>query len=280
MDLSVMLVVLLAAAMHASWNALIKSGDDKLLEMSSIAAGGTLLAAIALPFLPAPKPAAYPYIAASAAIHIVYYWLLVSAYRAGDMGLTYPIMRGGGPLVVAVVGGPLIGEALSVGGWTGILLICGGVLALALGRGQSSGALAPVGFALANAVVIAFYTVVDGLGSRLSESPLAYVLWLRVFGSPALFVWVLATRPVGVIKAHAAARWRLGLAGGLASAATYFLVLWAMGHAPVAMVAALRETAIVFGAIIARVVLGERAGGLGLAATGVILAGAIALRLA
>lgn len=279
MDPIVMLVVLLAAAMHAGWNALIKSGEDKLLEMASIAAGGTLFAVVALPFLPAPKPAAYPYLATSGTIHIVYYWLLISAYRAGDMGLTYPIMRGGTPLVVAIVGGPLIGEHLGFGGWVGVFLLCGGVLALALDH-RCAGGMAPVGYALANAVAIASYTVVDGLGSRVSESAAAYVLWLRLLGGPALFLWVFATRPLAVVARHAQTRWQLGLAGGLASSTTYFLVLWAMGHSPVAMVSALREIAIVFGAIIARVVLGERASPLGLAATGVMLAGAIALRLA
>lgn len=282
MDASVMVVVLLAAILHAGWNVMIKSGEDKFLDTVAVATGGALWAMVFLPFLPAPTPTAWPYLVASAAIHVAYFGLVAAAYRAGDMGLTYPIMRGGAPLLVALVGGPMIGEALSPGAWLGVLLICGGVLALALGHRSAvtKPGLGPVGLALLNALVIAAYTIVDGIGSRLAGHAGTYVLWLFALNAPAMLGWAMLARPPGVLLDHARRRWRIGLFGGAASMLTYVLALWAMGHAPVATVAALRETSIVFAALLAVILLGERVGLARALAAGVVALGAISLRLA
>src|SRR6266487_2895678 len=133
-SLGVTLAVLGAALLHASWNVLVKSGADKELETINIALGSGLVALIAAPFLPAPAPASWPWVAGSAVVHILYFVFLAGAYRWGELSYTYPVMRGGGPMIVAVVGALALGEVLPLGKTLGIVLICAGVLAFASGR--------------------------------------------------------------------------------------------------------------------------------------------------
>lgn len=279
-----MLLVLLGAALHAGWNALVKSGADKLVDTVVVAAGAATLSAAALPFLPAPAPESWPCIAASALIHVAYFSLVAAAYQAGEMGLAYPLMRGTAPLMVALLGGALLGERLGAGALLGVLLISGGVLALALDRRPRAAGIAgspgrAVALALLNAVVIAAYTLVDGLGARLSGQPASYTLWVFLLTALPLLALAAARRP-GAFLARLGARWRTGLAGGGCTLASYALALWAMTQAPIAMVAALRETSILFGVAIATLVLRERSGWARHAAAGAIACGAAALRLA
>ncbi len=286
MPTDVMLLVLLGAALHASWNALVKSGRDKFLDTVLVAAGSAALAGAALPFLPVPAPASWPYIAASVAIHVVYFALVAAAYRTGDMGLAYPLMRGTAPLIVALLSGALLGERLGPGAWAGVALICGGVLGLAAARGglgaagaRRGPALAPVAFPLANAGVIAAYTLVDGVGARLSGHAAAYTLWMLLLTAPPLLVWAAVRRPRD-LRDQIRARWRLGLLGGACTLGSYTLALWAMTRAPIASVAALRETSILFGMALAALLLKERLGWIRHAAAVAIACGAAALRLA
>ncbi|WP_297858299.1 EamA family transporter [Elioraea sp.] len=282
MPFDVMLLVLVGAALHAGWNALVKAGGDKLVDTVAVAIGSALVAAVALPFLPLPARASWPCIAASAAIHLGYFVLVAAAYQAGEMSLAYPLMRGVAPLVVAATSGGLLGEELRPGGWVGIGLICGGVLALALpGHGPApAGArrVRAVALALANAVVIAAYTLVDGLGARLSGDPVAYTFWLLLLASPPLVLAVRARR--GGLAVKLIRRWRVVVIGGCCTAASYTLALWAMTQAPIAAVAALRETSILFGVALAAIVLRERPGWRRQAAATAIACGAAALRLA
>lgn len=273
-----MLLVLLGAALHAGWNALVKSGADKLLDTALVVAGSSALALLALPVLPLPAPESWPMLAASAVIHLAYFSLVAAAYRAGDMSLAYPLMRGTPPLLVALLAGTLLGEHLGPVGWLGVALVSGGVLAMALRRGARA-ETRPVALALANALVIAGYTLVDGLGVRASGHALSYTLWVFVL-SAALFLPVVAWRRPGALAAHLRGRWRIALGGGLCTLGSYAFALWAMTQAPIAAVAALRETSILFGVTLAAFALRERPGLARLAGAAAVAAGAAALRLA
>jgi drug/metabolite transporter (DMT)-like permease len=278
MPIEVMLPVLFGAALHAVWNALVKSGSDKLLDTALMVAFSALLSASALPFLAQPLAASWPMLGASAVIHLAYFSLVAAAYRAGDMSLAYPIMRGAPPLLVAVLAALFLGEALRPFGWLGVALVSGGIIALALRRGAVPQRLAAA-LALTNALVIVAYTIVDGLGARASGTPVAYALWTFVL-SAVLFLPVAALQRPGRLLPHLLLRWRLGLGAGLCTVGSYALSLWAMTQAPIAAVAALRETSILFGVGIAALLLRETPTRARLGGAALIAAGAAALRLA
>ncbi len=273
-----MLVVLFGALLHASWNVLAKSGGDPLIDTTVILIGGAVLAVLALPLLSLPAPASWPFIGASAVLQTGYFGLVVAAYRSGDMSLAYPLMRGTAPLLVALFSGAIIGETLSIGAMCGIAIICGGVLTMALAHRHSGADWRPIGFALANAVVIAGYTLVDGVGARRSGDAMSYTLAIFL-ASCLLFVpWVAWFRGAALV-AVLQRRWHLGLGGGACIVLSYGLALWAMTRGEIAPVAALRETSILFGLVLARVLLSERPGAARGAGGLLILAGAVVLRL-
>ncbi len=277
MSFSVFAIVLFAAALHASWNAVVKSGDDKVLTTIMVATSAAVAAATVLPFLAAPARPCWPYIASSVLIHVVYFALVASAYRVGDMGKIYPLMRGTAPFLVALASISVFGERLSVSAWIGVGLICVGIITM-VREGKSSD-MRGVHLALLNAVVIASYTVIDGAGTRLSGAPSAYAAWVFILTGIPLGAWALFTKReafVGVVRRQ----WRTGVFGGIATVLSYALVLGAMMTAPVAMVAALRETSILFGTAIAGIVLREHLGPARLIGAGLIGLGAVALRLA
>jgi phosphonate utilization associated putative membrane protein len=275
--------VLLGALLHASWNALIKSGDDKALDTALMHGLGL---AIALPLVAVaglPDRAAWPFLATSITVHLGYYITLAGAYKHGDLGLTYPVMRGTAPLLVALASGPLVGEALSTQAWASVLAVCTGVAAVGLSPGAVHGHPGKaLRFALANAAIIAVYTVVDGIGVRRSGNAVSYVAALFLFnGLPflALVIW-RRRRTLPVAWAYAARRWPVALCGAAASLASYGIALWAMTRASVALVAALRETSVLFATLIGALWLKERFGALRAAGTLLIVAGVIGLRLA
>ncbi len=276
MPTHVLLIVLFAAMLHASWNAIVKSGQNKLLEAAMVAAGAGLVSAFILPFLPAPAVASWPWLAASIVIHQLYFVMVAAAYRAGDMGHTYPLMRGSAPLIVALASAPLLGETLTVTSWAGIGLICSGILLLALhGKADHRATL----IALGNALVIALYTLVDGTGVRLSGHAPSYVLWLHLLAGIPLLVW-LWRRDAGSLVAQARTRGLLMLAGGACTVGSYGLALWAMTQAPLATVAALRETSVLFAVAISALILREGSGLRRLATGALVVAGAAALKMA
>ena len=276
----VVYIVLIAALMNASWNAIVKSGGDKLLTTVMITTAAACVAALALPFLPQPAPASWPFIGFTVLLQTLYYTLLVAAYRHGDMSHVYPIMRGAAPLMVAALSATLIGEAVSGARWLGIGLICGGVLGLALHRpGHSMTQRTATAFALGNACVIASYTLVDGLGARRSGAPAAYTLWIFLLNGSALLLLILIWRR-RAFAGYVRGRWLQAVAGGASTVGSYGLTLWAMTVAPVALVAALRETSILFATVISALMLKERVTLQRLACIVLIIAGALALRLA
>ena len=256
MPLEVTLAVLGAALAHATWNAMVKSSRDVLLDLALI----TFLAgAAAVPFLffiDVPAGAAWPYILASVVIHIAYYFALVGAYRAGDLSHGYPIMRGVAPLIVSVAALAWLGEAPQPSVWLGVLLICGGVLSIGFAGFHWRDSRVSTAWALGNALIIALYTLVDATGVRLSQSPAGYVLWLFVLDALPFPLLVLLSRKKE-FSTYAVRHWPRGLLGGVLSAGAYGVALWAMTRAPVAAVAALRETSVIFAALIGAWLLRE-----------------------
>jgi drug/metabolite transporter (DMT)-like permease len=277
---AVVAAVLFAALMHASWNALVKSRGDTFLATVLVVSGGGLLGAMALPFLPEPSSASWPFIAASSLAQVLYYALLVETYRGGEMSQSYPLMRGSAPLLVALANGPLTGERLDPLQWLAVALICGGILMLyASARATSPAARRSTGFALLTACMIASYTMIDGAGVRRSGAPAAYTIWIFLLSGLGLLAWALAWRGRALGR-FARANLHLVPVGGVTTLGSYGIALWAMTLAPVAAVAALRETSILFATAIAALVLRERVGPRRLAAVALVACGAVAMRLA
>jgi drug/metabolite transporter (DMT)-like permease len=278
MSLSVFAVVLFAAVLHAIWNAIVKGGSDKLLMTILVVSSSGGVAALTLPFLAAPAAASWPFLLASLVFQIIYFVLVARVYRAADMSQAYPLMRGTAPLLVSVASVALLHDHLSVVAWMGICSICVGTASLAW-TARAKGDLRGVGLALLNAVVIAAYTLIDGAGVRRSMAPAAYAAWLFLLTAIPLTGWVIAKKGT-LFRRYAAKHFRIGIIGGLGSCASYGLALWAMTQAPVAIVAALRETSILFATVIAALVLKERVSPQRVIAACVIAAGAAVLRLA
>lgn len=281
----VALAVLFGALLHASWNALIKSSTDKELDTALIHSLGFFVALPLLLFTGLPAMASWPYLLASMGVHIGYYVALAGAYRHGELGLTYPVMRGCAPLLVALSSHALIGESISPIAWAGVAAVCAGVVLLGLSPASLHASGGHRGkalrFALCNAAIIAVYTLVDGLGVRASGDAAAYVAALFLFdGVPYLLLVLWRRGPAGRPAAwrYMGGRWRIACLGTIASLGSYGIALWAMTRAPVAVVAALRETSVLFAALIGTLWLKERFGLQRALGTGVVVAGVMALR--
>ena len=270
--------VLFGALLHAGWNALVKSSTDKTLDTALIHLLGSVIAVPLVLVVGLPPLSAWPWLAASLVIHVAYYTALAGAYQHGDLGLTYPLMRGTAPMLVALSATLTLGETLSPLSWLGVLAISAGVLTLGLSK-QAFAAPKAVRFALVNAVIIAIYTVVDALGVRASGHALQYVATLFMLdGWPFALIVFLRRRGDGVLP-YARKRWPIALVGAVASLGSYGIALWAMTQAPVATVAALRETAVLFAVLIGAWFLRESFTPRRLIGAGVIVAGVMALRM-
>jgi drug/metabolite transporter (DMT)-like permease len=279
LSLAVMLLVLLGAALHATWNVIIKAGSDKQLDTLLVICGSAIIAPLAMPFVPPPAKASWPFLGASVAIHFAYFGLVALAYRTGDLSYAYPIMRGSAPPITAFVAAVTVREPLSIGAWVGIGLISAGILALA-GDSWRSGRFffTSTVSGLLNAVVIVAYTIVDGIGVRLSGNAPSYILWLFLLIPLPLLSLTLLTRP-RAFGAQFRLRWKAGFFGGVCTAASYGLALWAMTVAPIALVAGLRETSVIFGTVFACLFLKERFGVVRYVAAGLVTLGGIAIKL-
>jgi drug/metabolite transporter (DMT)-like permease len=280
MDLAVFLAVLAAAACNAGWNAVVKGGGDALVTAAIMSVCGGL---VSLPFLfvvGLPNAAAWPWVGASVVIHLVYFASLIEAYRHGDLGQIYPLARGGAPLMTGIASAIWVGEQLDAVAWAGLLLLVAGVLTLSLGRsGTGRFNARGVGFASMTAVTISAYSIVDGLGARASGNAASYTLFLFIGCAVVMALYAVARRGTSALAVDGR-RWRIGLFGGGMQVVSYGIVVWAMTVAPIALVAALRETSVLFGALIAIVILKERLhAGRAISAL-VIVAGIVALRLA
>ena len=248
-------LVLSAALIHAVWNALVKGASDRTITFALVMAGHTIPALIAAPFLPLPDPQTGVYLMASVLIHWAYYYLLVSAYRFGDLSLVYPIARGATPLLVALSAFFFINESLSLQGWTGLVLVSAGILALAVFSSQQEKPFMAVAYALATAMTIATYSVVDGVGIRLSSDPISYIVWLFILEG-VVFFFIVIPRKERLMQ-FSRNQIILGLMGGVLAGLAYGLVLYAKTMAPLGMVSALRETAVIFASMIGLFWFGE-----------------------
>ena len=272
------LLLLGAAALHAAWNAVVKAAPAQRTEVILVALAAALMAGSALPFLPLPARGAWPYLAASVLLQFIYFQLLGLIYRFGELSYVYPLMRGTAPLVTALAGTVAIGERLGDGGWAGVLLLSSGVLLLGIDNWRSRPIRGRVtGFGVLNACVIAGYTIVDGIGIRVSTTPWSYIAWLFFLNSAPLLLQNV--QQVQGLVQYAAARWRTVLLCGLFMVISYGIALWAMTLAPLAMVAALRETSVLFATAFAAVFLRERFGLVRYLAAALVTAGAVAMRL-
>ncbi len=280
MTIDVMLAVLLGALLHAIWNAMIRGSSNRTLDTVLVVAGAGALMIAMLPFAPLPAPASWPYVIASGAIHVVYFLLVAMSYRHGEMSFVYPIMRGSAPAASAIAVALLLAEVPTAGGWLGVALICGGVMLLA-GDSWRSGSFnnRAALFAIGTAGIIVVYTLVDGIGVRLSDHAASYTGWVFLLTAiPLLTIFLLRDRMV--TTAYLRQHWRRGLVGGACTLASYALALWAMTRAPIALVAALRETAVIFGVLIAAIVLHERITRIRYLSILIVTAGAAAIKLA
>ena len=256
MSLSILAVVLCGALLHAAWNLLMKTRPDKHVAAAVLYTCSGALAALVLPFLPTPDPASWPFLAASTVLELIYGALLASAYRVADLSHAYPLMRGTAPLLVAAASTTLLGEHLSATVWVGIALLSCALISLIFEGRSKRQPGAATGIALINAVLIAAYTLVDGVGARRSGDSVSYGLWLFALIGIPWFLWAAV--------AHRHNRWAslrsglgIGALCGACSLASYVIALWAMTRAPIATVAAVRETSIVFGTLLGAVVLNE-----------------------
>ncbi len=273
-----MAVVLAGAFLHAVWNVLVRSASDKFLNTALVVAGAGALTACWLPFAPAPAVESWPYLAASVLIHVAYFSFVALSYRDADLSFVYPLMRGSAPAMSAVVVALLVHESPSPTGWVGVLLVSGGILLLA-GDSWRSGSLrfAPMLVALANGGVIVTYTLVDGVGVRLSGHAVSYTGWMFFLTAFPLVIASFAKQGRNAAR-NLRLNWGKGLLGGACTLSSYTLALWAMTHAPIALVAALRETSVVFGTLIAAGFLRESVSPMRYLSVFVITAGAIAIK--
>ena len=258
MSALVFCAVLAAALMHAGWNAVVKVEQDRFLSITLVSVAAGLVSAVLLPVLDVPLRAAWPWLLASAVLHVGYNLFLIQAYRSGDLGQVYPIARGAAPLIVSSVAVWLLGEDLDRIAVAGLLLLSAGICLMAFGGGRGFEQLQgkAIGFALGTSAFIASYTLTDGIGSRLTASPHGYAAWLFfIDGAMMLGVLLVVRGPAGI--GALVPVWRGGLAGGAMSLAAYWIVIWAMTRAPISMVSALRETSVLFAAAISVLVLRE-----------------------
>jgi drug/metabolite transporter (DMT)-like permease len=273
--------VLAAALMHAGWNAVVRVGLDRFSSILLLSMTQSGLALILLPFVPHPAAAAWPWVAAASLLHTGYKLFLIRAYQHGDLTQIYPLARGSAPPIVALGGVLMMGEQLKPTGWLAVGLIATGVALMAFRGGPGGLGRLPakaLAYALATAGFVAAYTLADGQGARIALSATAFAMWMFVGDGLCMLAYAVVTRgpraPVAVFTA-----WRTGLPAGTLSLGSYWIALWAFTRAPVALVAALRETSVLFAMLIGVVLLKETAGPWRWAAGLCIGAGVIAMRL-
>lgn len=267
--------------MHAGWNSVVRVGVDRLLSVLLISITGSAICLVLLPFTPFPPREAWPFMIASLFLHVGYKLFLARAYRFGDLAQVYPIARGTAPLITAIVGASFLNEPLTQFAMLGLGLLVSGIFLLALrgGRKLASFDGVTLAFAFGTSLFIAAYTLVDGQGARLSQSAGSFITWLMFFDGVAMTICVGLVRSkkeIFDLRHH----WKVGFAGGGMSLAAYWITLWAMTKAPIAVVAALRETSVLFATIISVIVLKEPLTPWRIIVALIIFAGVACLRLA
>ena len=274
MNIGVFGALIVAAILHAGWNALVRRDADRSAATTSVAAGGVVVGVALLPFLPRMAWAAVPYVLSSSFIHIAYYALIARAYRHGELSVAYPIMRGLAPLIVTVAAALFI-ETPGPVVIAGIAVVTAGIVSLGIdGLHRQHGGLAA---AVANSVVIAAYTLVDGLGARASGAPETYVAWILIAGGVATVAGQFLTRG-SAVALRLVERWPLVLASGVMGYGAYGIALWAMTVAPIGAVAAVRESSVLFATAIGAVMLREKFGAARWVAAVLVVAGLVLVK--
>jgi drug/metabolite transporter (DMT)-like permease len=257
MSSEIAVFVLLAAALHAGWNALIKIQGDRLIVMAVVTLAGSLVSLFTLPFVDPPSTDSWPFLAVTILLHTGYHFFLPLAYDHGDLGQVYPIARGSAPLLVALGAFTVAGETFTPIALLGILCLASGVMALTFekGRGIRDNPKAVL-YALLTGAFIASYTLVDGIGARQAGSVLGFAVWLTIGDGLLTFLLVLLWRgeeTLLVARNHLGT----GLLGGAMQVGAYWIIIWALALSPMAMVSALRETSVLMAAILSTFVLRE-----------------------
>jgi drug/metabolite transporter (DMT)-like permease len=274
MSLAVFFAILFAAALHAGWNALVKTGLDRFSSILFLGVAQGAIALVLLPFFGLPPGPAWPWVLAGSALHSGYKLALIRAYGHGDLSQIYPLSRGSAPLIVAAAGALFLGETLDPARAAAVAGIAAGIMLMA-GRGG----LTRVGlfWAMVTAGFTAAYTMADGVGARIAGSASAFILTMIALDGLIMLAFGLAARGRAGLLAMLPA-WRGGVAAGAMSLASYWIAVWAFTQAPLAMVAALRETSVLFAMLISVVMLKERLDLRRWAAAGLILAGVVMMR--
>lgn len=278
MTLGVFLAVLGAAFLHALWNALIKLGTSKVGTMVILSVIEVPIGLAVVAVSPPINPAAIPWVIAAGCTHFAYKFFLTYAYDRGDLSRVYPIARGAAPMIVALVGGFILSDAISGRQYLAILVLGGGILMMARGVFAQGENRKMLPFALGSACATATYTMIDGIGGRISGAPGAYVAWVFVADGLIFTLGMLALRGASVLPRDRRA-WLLGSAASFASYGAYAVSIWAMTLAPIAVVAALRETSILFAVLIGWLVFGETMDRTKALAATVIVAGVLLTRI-
>lgn len=275
MSPAVFALVVFSAALHAVWNLLIKGSSDKLLMTVAVTLSAGICGLLALPFFPPPAPSSWIFIAASGFASVAYFLMVAATYKVADMSFAYPIIRGSAPLLIAVTGVFFFSEHLPLNAWMSVITISAGILSMAMVRNdQRTKGLGP---ALLTAVLAVVCTLIDAEGARRSQSPAAYTFWIFVVTGLLMSVWAAIARG-GEFPGFIRENWHISFPAGVGALGSYGTALWAMTMAPVALVAALRETTVLFGAALAWLILNEQIGRSRLAAIVVIAVGAAFLR--
>lgn len=273
-----LVLVLMAALMHAGWNAIAKLGNDALIAMAIIKAPSVLIAATVLAFVDLPDIDCWPYLLGSTIVSSFYFYFLINAYRTGDLSIAYPVSRSIAPLLVMGISIFAAGEVPSVGGFVGVTIISCAILAIGVQRGASRRHYQTLLWAVGVGITIAIYTVLDGLGARVSGSPVAYVAILNICAGVLLCSAAAWARGFALVRAFRR-DWRRGLLGGTMLLAAYTIVVYAFTLAPMAQVAALRESSVIFASIIGTLFLHEPFGLKRVAASVAVAAGIFILAL-
>jgi drug/metabolite transporter (DMT)-like permease len=273
-------LVLLAAFLHAAWNALVKAGHDRLVVLTIANGTGVFTSLLIAPFVSLPLPASWPFLLASVALHTGYYFFLVHAYRVGDLSHVYPLARGLSPMLVALLAAVFAHEIPSPWGMVGVVLACAGIISLAFDSGPPwRGDRRPLAYAVGTSVFIAAYTLADGMGVRRAGHALSYIVWLMILDGFPIICFTAYVRRHQLVAALGG-NWRAGCTSGVLQFGAYALVIWAMSLGAMASVSALRETSVIFAAFIGAVVLKERVGALRIVAAVLVALGIVLMRLA
>ncbi len=278
METTVFLAVLVAAFLHASWNAVIRAGGDRFQGVLLLTITQGVMGLAMAAFLPLPRGEVWLWLLASGVLHAGYKMFLAAAYRHGDLSRVYPIARGVAPMIVVLAGFFVLSDELLAKEYIGIALIGVGIILMAHGVFKKGEARALIPFALGSALCTAGYSIVDGLGARVAGSATLFIAWLFIMDAVIFSSATLLTRGARPFKASARL-WGIGAFAGGLSLLTYWIAVWAMTVAPIALVTALRETSVLFAVLIGVLWMKEKADTGKIIAALIIVIGIITIRL-